>query len=139
MGSYVRGNLMPGEQVVKDARPHWIYLLLPFLTIFIGIGFIWFPIALISFFTTEIGLTNKRLMIKTGFIRREAHEIPLDRVETLNVEQSVLERFVFAGKLVVTAGGEKLRPPTIWKPREFRNDVMQEQEQYKRSLYSGRG
>lgn len=135
MGSFLRGNLMQNESVIREARPHWISLLIPFLTIFFFIGIIFFPIALIIYLTTEIGVTSKRLMVKSGFIARRSEEIPLDKIDAINIEQNVLERFVLAGKLTISTGGERIRTVSIWRPRDFRNDIMQAQENYKQSLY----
>jgi uncharacterized membrane protein YdbT with pleckstrin-like domain len=78
----------------------------------------------IYFFTTEFGLTNKRIVAKTGFIKRTSMEIMLSKVESITVNQPILGRIFGFGTIIVTgSGGTRQRFPMIGKPMELRQMV----------------
>ena len=74
--------------------------------------------------TTEIAITNRRIILKRGFIRRDTAEMHMDKVESVDVNQSLLGRLFDYGDVTVRgtgAGLETLR--LIDAPVEFRNHV----------------
>ena len=100
--SYVEKNLMPGEQIEYRANLHWLVFLLPIL-LFIPAVWLYFVggdiarflavilivgvlvtglIAVIERRTSEFAVTNKRVLIKTGLIRR--HSLSAVRVVPKN-------------------------------------------------------
>src|ERR1043166_9416272 len=149
--SYVNRVLQPGEVVRHRASLHWILyvrgllLLIVAALIFIVIpdrqGFVhWIAaaagwrclavgLALIGhawyrWWTTEIAVTDRRIIYKTGFIYRETSEMNMDKVESVDVDQSILGRILDYGDLSVIGTGstwETLR--TIAKPIELRNHI----------------
>jgi len=62
MGSYVQNNLISGEQVVYEARLHWII----FFTLRSVFSLLILP--LIDRWTSEFAITNKRVIMKVGLI-----------------------------------------------------------------------
>jgi uncharacterized membrane protein YdbT with pleckstrin-like domain len=77
--------------------------------------------------TTEIAVTSKRIIYKRGFIRRYTFEANLNKVESVDVYQSIPARIFGYGDLTVKGvgeGGTLLK--TIAQPIEFRNHVMNE-------------
>jgi hypothetical protein len=62
MGNYVNSNLIRDEYVVYETKLHWITFLTlkGVLTLFLA--------PLIAYWTSEFAITNKRVIIKTGFI-----------------------------------------------------------------------
>jgi uncharacterized membrane protein YdbT with pleckstrin-like domain len=121
MGSYVQNNLITGEQVVYEARLHWIIFisLRSFFTLLI--------LPLIDRKTSEFAITNKRVIMKVGLIRRKALEMNLSKVESVNVDQTILGRILGYGAItVIGTGGTRESFPRISKPMEFRR-VFQEQ------------
>jgi uncharacterized membrane protein YdbT with pleckstrin-like domain len=138
MGAFVQGNLMNDEKVVAEAKIHWVYFLAPIALSLFLVGIPWLLLRILNSLTTEIVVTNKRFIAKYGIIRRNVVDQPLDKLDSLNFDQGIIERIFYAGSLAVATGGEKVRLPTIWRPRDFRNEVMQAQEAYKKSLYSGK-
>jgi uncharacterized membrane protein YdbT with pleckstrin-like domain len=139
--SYIDDNLVPGEEILFRARTHPAALIIPvfLLTILTYItsqiaealvclmGVVSFILLLriaIYFFTTEFGLTNKRIVAKTGFIKRQSMEIMLSKVESITVNQAVMGRIFGFGTITVTgSGGTKQRFPMIGKPMELRQMV----------------
>ncbi|NWH08441.1 MAG: PH domain-containing protein [Alphaproteobacteria bacterium] len=61
---------------------------------------------LIASYTTEIVVTSRRFVKKTGLIVRRAEELSLDRIEEVNLRQSVLGRLLNYGDLTVRGTGE---------------------------------
>lgn len=145
---YVEGNLMSGEQVVYKGQIHW-FVFVPGAVLFV-IGIVLFGVgqesgagpvagvialilaiisllkALILKLTTELAVTTKRVIAKVGFISRSTVELNHGKVESLNVEQSILGRIFGFGTIVVNGtGGGKTPIPSIEAPLEFRRNAMQ--------------
>ena len=125
---YVEQTLSGNESIEYIAKFHWFYtatavvvlvLLGPFL-----IGIIIFFVMMIKKWTTEIVLTNHRFVFKTGWIARSTEEIPLHRLEEVNLRQSILGRILDYGKLVVSGVGVgRIELPPIDAPLEFRKAI----------------
>jgi uncharacterized membrane protein YdbT with pleckstrin-like domain len=92
--------------------------------------------ALVTYVTTEFSVTNKRVVIKIGFIRRSFYETLLQRVAAIQVYQNLLGRILGYGTLTINGtGGEKETFIGIENPLLFRRYV---QEQIEQSLAGGR-
>ncbi len=61
--------------------------------------------AILILLTTEFGVTDRRIIAKTGFIRRNTLEILLPKVESLAVDQNILGRILNFGTVSVTGTG----------------------------------
>ena len=68
--SYVENNLIQGEQVVYRAELHWKIFIWPAIFSFILVGIPWLIAVILQKKTTEMAVTNKRVIIKTGIISR---------------------------------------------------------------------
>jgi len=122
MGSYVQNNLITGEQVVYEARLHWI-IFFTFRSIFTLL-----ILPLIDRWTSEFAITNKRVIMKVGLIRRKALEMNLSKVESVNVDQSIPGRILGYGAItIIGTGGTRESFRGISKPLEFRR-VFQEKQ-----------
>jgi uncharacterized membrane protein YdbT with pleckstrin-like domain len=151
---YIETVLQPGETVRFRTNFHWIgfvpglVLLVPAAFVYLKLvpadgGFgLWMLVALLLLaaaiillakawydrFITEIAITDKRLIDKTGFISRSTDEMPLAKVENIEVSQSILGRLLDYGNVDVRGtgsggiGSSKLRQ--IAAPLAFRNHVM---------------
>ena len=155
MSSYVERILQPGEQVRHLATIHWItyvpgfvVLLIAVAALFVGRSFadiatrweqawdilsaILALIAIVMIFLawfkrwiTEIAVTNRRVIFKTGFISRNTKEMQMDKIESVEVLQSISGRILDYGDVVVrgTGHGEFTRIKTIAAPLEMRNQI----------------
>ncbi len=132
---FPRRLLAPGERLVLDIRPHWIALVVPSLqtlVIIVGTAFalkfipddwaswtrwgtlllavlllIAFPVRrLVSWITSHFVVTSDRLIHREGWFAKRSMEIPLERVNDVRFEQSILERIVGAGDLRIESAGE---------------------------------
>jgi uncharacterized membrane protein YdbT with pleckstrin-like domain len=88
--------------------------------------FVW---PLIARTTTELVITNKRLIAKFGFISTQSIEIRFDRIESVRVNQSLMGRILNYGDIVVTGTGSTFDPiPNIAGPMKFRAALNQQME-----------
>jgi uncharacterized membrane protein YdbT with pleckstrin-like domain len=80
--------------------------------------------ALIRRTTTELAITDRRVIYKAGLLRRHTIEINRSKVETVGVNQSILGRMLGFGTVVVRGTGGSFEPiPFIAEPLTFRNHI----------------
>lgn len=152
--SYVTKNLMLNEEIIYTAKIHWMIYLWGLMVLSIGASLVLFGVssnssllgnilkvigfllvalaafnlltAFIHIKTTELAITNKRVIAKFGFIARVTKEINFNRVEGLSVHQSILERLLNSGTIIVRGiGGNDTPIPYIDNPLEFRTKAME--------------
>lgn len=128
--SYIDDSLIAGEQVLHRARISWwsqagmIVLGLVLLVVVVGLFFL--VAAWIRVRSTEIAITNLRIIAKFGFITRDTVEINLDRVEALKVEQGFLGRMLNYGTIFISGAGTSVAPiRNIADPLVFRRKFME--------------
>jgi uncharacterized membrane protein YdbT with pleckstrin-like domain len=131
--SYISDNLMDGEKIEYEAElSNWAF----FWQIFFGIllipvvvGIIILIIYYIQKNSTELAVTNKRVIAKTGFIQRNTNEINLKKVESIQVEQGLLGRMLNYGTIIVSGTGTGHAPIRfISNPLEFRKQISNAQD-----------
>lgn len=131
--AYPRKLLSPGEEVVAEFRPHWTAILGPlsitllalaiiiFLTVafpatsFLGswalliVAVLWIVLTvrgIVNWLTTNHVITNERVIHRTGFISKAGKEIPLEMINNVAFNQSVFERMVRSGDVMIESAGE---------------------------------
>ena len=149
---YVERVLQPGESVVYMTRLHWlvyaravVLLVLSFI-ILIAAGDAQRPLielalktvaavcavlaisaalrALIQRATTELAVTDRRVIFKTGMLRRHTVEINRSKVETVGVDQSMTGRLLGYGTVIVRGTGGSFEPIRfIGEPLTFRSHI----------------
>ena len=120
VGNYVNNHLTWDEQVEYETDYHWI--------IFISLGAIFtlFIKPIIDIWTSEFAITNKRVIIKTGLISRKTIEMNLQKIESVNVNQSILGRILGYGDIqIVGTGGTRESFKRIKKPITFRKKFQE--------------
>jgi uncharacterized membrane protein YdbT with pleckstrin-like domain len=76
---------------------------------------------------TEMAVTNKRVLIKTGLASRRTLDLMLSRVESIGVEESVAGRMLGYGTVIVRGtGGTPEAFILIAHPQEFRRAVQEQ-------------
>lgn len=108
--SYIEESLSAGEQIESQFKlhwfswvPFWILILLGFITL----GLAWL-VALYEYLRLkflEFGVTNKRVILKTGIISRRTEEMKLASIETVEIIQGILGRVFGFGNVKVTGRG----------------------------------
>jgi uncharacterized membrane protein YdbT with pleckstrin-like domain len=152
MGRYIDDILQPGEKVLYSTNAHWIFYLPAIAAWIVALVFfilsrntlnetlvlVWLSLAAIAGlaalywtlkgwfhrWTTETDVTNLRVVHKTGFIKRRTFEMSLDKVESVDVNQSILGRVLNYGDVTVRGVGEGSETiKTIASPLDFRNHI----------------
>ena len=128
--SYIDQSLIEGETILHRARVSWwsqcAYIVIGLLTLIIVIGLVFLVVAWIQVRSTEIAITNKRIIAKFGFIKRSTVEINLDKVEALRVEQGFWGRVLNFGTILISGVGSTIDPiPSIADPLVFRRKFME--------------
>jgi len=99
--SYIKKTLINDERVISIFSIHKLFYIIPFMMSFFIIGI---PLLLKLIFT-EYGLTNNRVITKTGIIGRSTEEMKLSKVETVEIKQGILGRILGYGSVIVTGTG----------------------------------
>ncbi|MBR0739705.1 PH domain-containing protein [Bradyrhizobium liaoningense] len=152
MARYIDEILQPGERVLYSTNAHWIFhlpailawivalalLVLSWQTTvnglmmlcLIGAGLValaalfWTVKGWFHRFTTETDVTNLRVVHKTGFIKRRTFEMALDKVESVDVDQTILGRILNYGDVTIRGVGEGIETiRTIASPLAFRSSI----------------
>jgi len=111
VGKYIDSNLTKDEHVMYEAKLHWI-------TFVTGNVF--------DFFSSEFAITNKRFIVKRGRLSRRSLEMNLRQIESVSVDQNILQRMMGYGTVTIAGtGGTKEKLPRITHPLEFRNKLIE--------------
>ena len=136
MGSFVQGTLGKDEKIIVEGRVSG-WALVPSIIIGIitiplfGLGIIIILSAVFTYISTELAVTNKRVVAKTGFIKRSTIELNLSKVESIQVHQGLFGRILNYGSLVVSGAGNPQAPiPNIADTMSFRRLATEAQEQF---------
>jgi uncharacterized membrane protein YdbT with pleckstrin-like domain len=79
--------------------------------------------------STELAVTNKRVITKFGFIQRDTVELNIQKVESVQVQQGIMGRMLDFGTIVIAGGGNPQAPvPGIRDPMGFRRAFLEAQE-----------
>jgi uncharacterized membrane protein YdbT with pleckstrin-like domain len=142
--SYIDETLLPDEHVVYRTALHWIIFLRPVFVIVFGlallIAFRTVPLVgapilllgvllliapLVAYWSTEFGVTNKRMIVKIGFVRRRTLELLLRQVEALSVDQSLSGRMLDYGTITLSGtGGVREVFHRVREPLELRRRIQ---------------
>ena len=83
--------------------------------------------AALSWYSAEFAVTNKRVILKTGFIQSKTAEMFLNKVESVGVEQSIGGRILGYGTIVIRGTGGSLEPfHRVSAPLKFRNEIQEQ-------------
>jgi uncharacterized membrane protein YdbT with pleckstrin-like domain len=75
-------------------------------------------------FTTEVAVTDRRVICKVGFVKRRTVEMHMDKVESVDVAQTILGRLLNYGDITIRGTGETMETlRMIDRPLEYRNHV----------------
>jgi uncharacterized membrane protein YdbT with pleckstrin-like domain len=152
---FPRKLLNEDEDVVLDLHPHWWFFIGPLLAllgavligvllllvwdvealmipvgVLILVSLVWFGTRYAKWTTTNFVVTSDRLIYRHGVLSKHGIEIPLDRVNTVFFSQSLLERMLRAGDLVIESAGELGRQSfsNVRKPSAVQNEIYKQME-----------
>ena len=164
--AFPRRLLVPGEELVLDLRPHWIALALPALATagIVIVGFwlvskanatldkvvlagmaillIAYPLRrLIWWLTSYFVVTSDRLIHREGWIAKHSMEIPLEAINDVRFKQTVFERIIGAGTLVVQSASESGREEfkAIRNPEDVQKTIYHQGEMNQQRMFRPAG
>ncbi len=153
---YIHKSLLDGEEIVYLTRRHkiifaypviwlllsailfgvkWVFVLKPeinfTLSIFSGISLaaalIHALVIWVLYISAEFGITNQRVIVKEGFLKRKTVEVFLKSVESVQVDQSICGRLLNFGTIIVAGTGGVNDPFNMIRgPLEFKKQVQQQ-------------
>jgi uncharacterized membrane protein YdbT with pleckstrin-like domain len=148
--------LNDAEEIILDLRPHWATIFWPVTAVVVAIAvavagstvvggsaaviggvvlivvaMIWLMIRYLRWTTTNFVVTTDRLIYRSGVLSKHGREIPLERVNDISFHQSVFERMIGAGDLVIESAGEHGQTTfeDIPKPSATQNEIYRQIEQ----------
>ncbi len=161
---YPTALLNQGEKILVDSVPHWSYMLGAMAMISLAvvatiimaiiqpvlvlIGFICILVVAIGSLgrflrwrTTNFVLTTDRLVERTGIIAKHGIEIPLDRITNISFHQTLKERILGTGDIVVESAGENghQRFTDVEKPEKLQNLIYRQADLADRDNNAGDG
>ncbi|HIJ37830.1 MAG TPA: PH domain-containing protein [Rhodospirillaceae bacterium] len=143
MSSYIQSQLNKDESVIYSAKLHWwIYARAALLTL-VGIitfmsethigylliitGILAFILSFLQVITTELAITNKRVIAKFGIIRRSTYEQQISKIDGCHLEQSIFGRILgFASIGIRGSGGVSTPIPYIAAPDLFKRRLAEQ-------------
>ena len=106
---FIERTLPQNEEIELPITFHWTHLFFAWLSLFflgwLLIGIFIFIVRYIEKWTTERALTNKRLIIKRGLISRKTEEISCNRIEEVNLSQTIIQRILGSGDILIRGVG----------------------------------
>ena len=144
-----------GEEVVLDLRPHWWFFFGPLVAFVLTVAavvavmvldlpdWLWFALValmalnalwllarLAKWSTTQFVVTTDRLIYRSGVLAKKGLEIPLERVNNIHFNQSVFERMLRSGDLMIESGGERGQQSfsDIRRPAFVQNEIYRQME-----------
>jgi uncharacterized membrane protein YdbT with pleckstrin-like domain len=142
--SYVDSNLLPGEQVTFRTHLSLVIFRVPVALAVVALVFYLIgpetrvvghlfllgalAAAAVKYFdyaSSEFAVTNKRIIIKVGFLKRRTLEMQVQKVETVAVNQGIGARILGYGDILVTGtGGTKEAFRHVSAPLKLRHAVQ---------------
>ena len=157
--------LVPGEELVLDLRPHWIALAVAGLVAIVEVavaiwvfalvdGLNWLilaalAIALIAYpvrrlvwwLTSHFVVTTDRIIHREGWFAKRSMDIPYEAVNDVRFKQSVFERIIGAGSLIIHSASEAGRQEfrAIRHPEDVQKAIYHEREKNQQRMFNPRG
>ncbi|MBM3618481.1 MAG: PH domain-containing protein, partial [Alphaproteobacteria bacterium] len=124
------GSFLPDSVVTALSSANEIRLILTG-SLFTLLGTVYLLVAIIKKVSTEQVITNKKIIFKKGFITVDENEISLYNVEGVKVFQTVLDRMLNRGDVLVNGiGMEQIEIRKIHDPNRFRHHAYTAVEKY---------
>jgi uncharacterized membrane protein YdbT with pleckstrin-like domain len=155
--AFPRRLLNDEEDIALDLHPHWWFfapqlagllgaillgiavlvafdnpneILMGAVGILVFICLIWFGVRYAVWSTTNFVVTTDRLIYRHGVVSKHGIEIPLERVNTVFFSQSLFERMLRSGDLVIESAGEMGRQSfsNVRRPSAVQNEIYRQME-----------
>lgn len=141
--SYIQNNLQAGEEIKYKADIHWYIFAYPVILLLLSAFFssaqtgLFYYVSILLLLSglfqlikrillkmgAEYVVTNKKVILKSGILNRDALELVLNKSEGIRINQSLMGRMLGFGSIVVTTGGVTNKFDFITNPIKFRNEI----------------
>ncbi len=167
--SFPKRLLIEGEELVLDLRPHWIVLVLPFfigiavlvawavvlpnlpdndagnimMWVLLGGGvllLLLYPVrAYLVWATSFFVVTTDRVIHRSGIVSKSSMEIPHEAINDVRFHQTVFERLIGAGSLIIQSASEAGRQEfkDIRHPEAVQRTMYEQSERNQQRMYGG--
>ncbi|MEZ5218744.1 MAG: PH domain-containing protein [Ilumatobacteraceae bacterium] len=135
VGSIILGILVA---TMDDGTTGKQVLTVAVLLLILG-SIIWTAVTYARWATTNVVITSDRLIFRQGVLGKSGIEIPLERVNNVNFSQSVFERLIGAGDLLIESGGEdgQQRFTDIRHPEQVQKLIHEQMEGNEQRKFGG--
>lgn len=102
---------------------------------------VWYPLrAFVAWATSNFAVTTDRIVHREGFIAKRSMEIPLEAINDVRFQQSIFERIVGAGDLIIESASEHGRNvfANVRDPERVQKTIYEQGERNKQRMYQGR-
>ena len=159
MNNYIKNNLNKNEQLCNSVQLHTMHIYASFVWVIIGFGLLilfsvigietkkymlftfqgilWFLLtatpgihAILTHFTTELAYTDKRLIGKTGIISTKTLDAPLNKIQNVSVDSSIIGRILGYGTVEIHTASGKFSFSAISEPHIFKKNLMLQIDEY---------
>jgi uncharacterized membrane protein YdbT with pleckstrin-like domain len=161
---YPKKLLNDYEELAVDLHPHWWYFAEPLFALVASIAFgivllaadwpswlnwlalalivasaLWLLVRYLKWATTNFVITSDRVIFRYGVIAKGGIEIPLERVNSVHFSQSIFERLIGAGDLLIESGAEggQQRFTDVKNPDKIQNLIHAQMEENVNRMYQG--
>lgn len=147
-------HLNENERIVLDLHPHWWYFaqsggavvasaiawavgtakidsgfwgwVPEGLGVVLLVALVWLGWEYLQWRFTNFAVTNARVIYQQGLVAKKGIEIPLERVNNVNSNQTIIERLLGAGDLLIESGGQdgQQRFTDIQRPAEVKKEIL---------------
>ena len=141
--SYIQNNLQAGEEIKYKADIHWYIFAYPVILLLLSAFFssaqtgLFYYVSILLLLSglfqlikrillkmgAEYVVTNKKVILKSGILNRDALELVLNKCEGIRINKSLMGRMLGFGSIVVTTGGVTNKFDFITNPIKFRNEI----------------
>ena len=153
--AFPRKFLNDGEEIVLDLHPHWWFFSTPAFALvvtlaaavgvaiveapdwlfyvalgLVALNVVWLAGRLARWVTTNFVVTTDRLIYRAGVLAKQGKEIPLERLNDISFSQTIFERMLGAGDLLIESGGERGQQhfTDIRRPARVQNEIYRQIE-----------
>jgi uncharacterized membrane protein YdbT with pleckstrin-like domain len=125
---YIDESLADGETIIQRGKwpgifwfGAWAALILLGVIV---VGVFIFASAVIKMKTTDFAVTNRRIILKRGWLNRRTQELAVESVEAVSMNQSIMARMFGFGRIIVTGTGDAVIAfPPMGDPVKFRRAI----------------
>ncbi|MCR5532221.1 MAG: PH domain-containing protein [Lachnospiraceae bacterium] len=123
-------NLQRNEEIVLEAKVHWACLIMPIICSLFIIGIPSLISRLIAMKTTELSLSNKRLVGKYGLINTKQMDSPLNKINSVSVASGLFGKIFGYATITVNTASTIYDFKYIANAENVKHNIMEEMEKF---------